>query len=336
MALAQHHLEPFKEWASGRTVCVTGGAGFIGSHLVDALLELGSDVRVIDDLSASDSDRINGLVIAQRGKLVFVHASILDPESLTEAVSDASVVFHLAAMGSVPRSLDDPARCFAVNVTGTLRVAEAARLAGVERLVMSASSSAYGDAERMPLTEGMTPRPLSPYAASKLAGEHTVSAYARSMGLPGVSLRYFNVFGPRQRADADYAAVIPAFVSRIMRGGQPVIYGDGSVSRDFCPVDNVVLANLLAATGGRVGAGEVFNIACGERTTIAELARAIGNLAGHSEVEPAFERPRPGDVPESLADLTRAKELLGYEVVTSFRDGLAETVGSFVSPASPR
>jgi nucleoside-diphosphate-sugar epimerase len=332
VALAEHHLEPLRDWAAGRTVCVTGGAGFIGSHIVDALLTLGGHVRVIDDLSASDPERISLLVAQSGGRLVFTHASILDPDALAETVRGSSTVFHLAAMGSVPKSIDDPARCYAVNVTGTLRVAEAARSAGVERLVFSASSSAYGDAERMPLSEDMPPRPLSPYAASKLAGEHTVRAYAHSMNLPGVSLRYFNVFGPRQRADADYAAVIPAFASRIAKGERPVIYGDGAVSRDFCSVDNVVIANLLAASGASVGAGETINIACGQSTTIGELARTIAELSGRPDIEPVFEDPRAGDVPASLADLSRARDLLGYEVVTPFRQGLAETVESFLAP----
>jgi nucleoside-diphosphate-sugar epimerase len=312
--------------------CVTGGAGFIGSHIVEALLVLGARVRVIDDLSNGDEAWITSRVADAGGKLEFVHGSILEPAAVADAVRDARMVFHLAAIGSVPRSIEQPARTFAVNATGTCRVAEAARAAGVRRLVYAASSSAYGDTERMPLNEGMPPRPLSPYAASKLAGEHIVRGWTQSMGLPGLSLRYFNVFGPRQPAGSAYAAVIPAFIERLSRGDRPIIFGDGSASRDFCFIDNVVLANMLAATAP-TAAGDVFNIACGESTSVLELARMLGELTGHADVQPAFEPPRQGDPPRSLADLSRSRDVLGYKCLVRVREGLERTVETWGAAA---
>jgi len=325
----ERQLGRFEATLRDAEVTVTGGAGFIGSHVVDALLTVGARVRVLDDLSNSDGGRVYELMEATGGGLEFLHASVLDSVALAEAVEGARFVFHLAALGSVPLSLEEPERAWAVNATGTLRVAEACRRAGVERVVYSASSSAYGDAEAMPLGEGAAGRPLSPYAASKLAGEHVVRSYARSMGLGGVSLRYFNIFGPRQPADSAYAAVIPAFIRKLSAGEAPVIYGDGSASRDFCYVDNVVFANLLAATREGAGDGSAYNVACGESTSVGELARMLADLIGRPEIEAVYEPARAGDPAKSLADLSASRGRLGYECLVRVRDGLELTLASW-------
>jgi len=315
----------------GRSCAVTGGAGFIGGHLCAALVSLGARVAVIDDLSNSTMDAIGPLLVgedsASAGRLRFVRGSILDDDALSDAVEDASAVFHIAAMCSVPRSIEHPERAWAVNTTGTLRTLLAARAAGARRVIYSASSSAYGNTPGLPKSESETPAPISPYGASKLAGEHLCAAFAESYGLSTVSLRYFNVFGPRQRADSPYAGVIPSFAARILAGEGPRIFGDGMQSRDFTFVGNVVLANLLAASSERGLAGEVYNIAAGSRLTVQELAeRMIAHLAD-GPLEPEHAPQRPGDVLHSQADISRAERELGYGPVVPFEEGLERTVG---------
>lgn len=321
------------EWVSrlrpryeGQRACITGGAGFIGGHVVDALLSLGCRVAVIDDLSNSTAAHIAELIEQHGERIRFVHGSILDDRALKEAMEGASLVFHLAAVSSVPRSVEEPERSYAVNATGTVRVAEAARAAGVRRIVYSASSSAYGASEKLPKVESEAPAPVSPYASSKLAGEHVMLAWAHSYGLSTISLRYFNIFGPRQPADSPYAAVIAVFARRLLAGEAPVIFGDGSQSRDFTFVTNAVAANLLAGASERPLAGEVVNVGSGSRTDLLTLARMIAEGCGVPHIQPVHQPERAGDVRHSQADLTRARELLGYEPIVTLEAGLAETL----------
>jgi nucleoside-diphosphate-sugar epimerase len=305
---------------------VTGGAGFIGSHLAGELLDLGADVAIIDDLSASDGQYLWYLIDTYPARVKFCFASILEPNALAEASRDCDVVFHLAAMNSVPRSLEDPERCMAVNTMGTLRVCSAAQHAGVRRVVFAASSSAYGEDPALPKVETMLPAPIAPYAVSKLAGESIVTAWQHSYGLEGVVLRYFNVFGSRQPANSPYAGVVASFAHRLLAGERPVVFGDGSQSRDFTHVANAVHATLLAGVADRDACGEVINVGCGEKTTILELARMLSQVAGRKDLEPIFHPERKGDVPHSMAQITKAKALLGYEPIRNLEDGLAETV----------
>lgn len=321
------------EWVSrlrprfeGRPVCISGGAGFIGGHLVDALLSLGATISIVDDLSNSTAEHIGELIDIEPDRVRFVHGSILDDAALRDAFEQADTVFHLAAVSSVPRSVSDPERSFAVNAIGTMRVAEAARRAGVKRVVYSASSSAYGASERMPKVETDLPEPVSPYAASKLAGEHVMLSWARSYGLSTVSLRYFNIFGPRQPADSPYSGVIALFARKLLAGQTPAIFGDGRQSRDFTFVANAVLANLLAAASDRPFSGEVINVGAGERTELLQLVRTMAELCGVSHLKPTFQPARVGDVRHSLADLSRAHELLGYQPIVGLADGLAQTL----------
>lgn len=305
----------------GVPVCVTGGAGFIGSHLIAALVNAGAIVRVIDDFSNGREENLADV----SDRITLVRGSILDEGALREAAGESKIIFHLAAMGSVPRSIEAPLECHAINSTGTLNVLEAARRAGADRVVYSASSSAYGNQSELPLKETMTPDPLSPYAASKLYGELLVRAYACSYGLSGVSLRYFNIFGPRQRPDSPYAAVIPAFADALLSGRRPVIYGDGEQTRDFTDVSNAVRANLLAGRSENELSGEAVNIACGEGASINTLLQAIANvleLPADCEYVPS----RAGEVMHSLASIEAARSLIGYEPVTTFADGLARAL----------
>jgi len=327
MRSADLHRSPYASAYAGRHVAVTGGAGFIGSHLTSELLDLGAQVSVIDDLSASDGQHLWYLIDTYPERLKFHFASILEPRALKESLAGCETVFHLAAMNSVQRSIEEPERCFAVNTTGTVRVATEARDAGIKRLVFAASSSAYGDDPTLPKVESMLPRPLSPYGASKFAGETVVRSWWHSYGLSGVCLRYFNVFGPRQPADGAYAGVIPAFVRRLSAGQRPVIYGDGSQTRDFTHVANIVHATLLAGAADESKvSGESINIGCGRRTSILELAHAIAKLVAREDLEPQFQDPRVGEVPHSVASIELARRLLGYEPVKSMEEGLAETV----------
>jgi nucleoside-diphosphate-sugar epimerase len=301
---------------------VTGGAGFIGSHLAAHLVGQGEDVVVVDDFSTGRRENLESMA----GELHLIEGSITDLATCREAVAGADVVLHQAALGSVPRSVEDPRTTHQVNVTGTLNMLAAARDAGVARFVFAASSSAYGDTEELPKHEGMVPRPMSPYAASKVAGEAYCRAFAAAYGLHTIALRYFNVFGPRQDPGSQYAAVIPLFASAALEGRPPTVFGDGEQSRDFTYVSNVVHANMLAVTTDRKEtAGRVYNVGAGSRTTINELWRAMAELTGAS-VAPRREPPRAGDVRHSLASLDRIRADLGFEPGVDLGDGLRETV----------
>lgn len=314
------------------SVLVTGGAGFIGSHLVDALVKLGARVRVIDDLSngreANLADHIEPGAVTSR-RVAFIRASILDEAALSLAIDGCAVVFHQAALGSVPASVEQPLLYHEVNGTGTLRVLETARRAGAKRVIYASSSSVYGESATLPKVETMLPAPVSPYAASKLMGEYWLQVYARCYGLSGASLRYFNVFGPRQRPDSPYAAVVPAFAAALRAGRRPVIYGDGLQSRDFTHVDNVVHANLLAGMlrNGQVGDASAapdapaVNVACGERYTLLELLDAMQRILG-TAITPEHRPERVGDVKHSQADIARARATLGYKTIVGFHEGL--------------
>lgn len=315
----------------GKRVCVTGGAGFIGGHLVDALLALGAQVSVIDDLSTGELDALAPHLEVSPDQLSFVNGSILDDAALRDALKGVSLVFHLAAVGSVPRSMENPARSWDVNATGTMRVLEESRRAKAKRVVFAASSSAYGDTPTLPKVEAMPTRPMSPYAASKVAAEALMASWCRAFGLDTVSLRYFNVFGQRQKADGPYAAVIPVFARRLLAGERPVIFGDGQQSRDFTFVANAVLATLLAGAHDGALAGEVINVGAGTRTTLIELAHELAEAclgdAGQSIArEPEHRAARPGDVMHSLADISKAQQTLGYRPVIGLKQGLAETI----------
>jgi UDP-glucose 4-epimerase len=323
---------PQTDWRSlhgdafaNRRVLVTGGCGFIGSHVTDALATLGAAVTVLDDLSEGTTDYLPA-------SARFVRGSLLDPTALAEAMVDAEVVFHLAALVSVPRSVEKPTEYHTVNATGTLNVLETARRCGVRRVVYSASSSAYGDSETLPKTETLSDLPQSPYAASKLVGEHYVRAYARCYPIDAVSLRYFNIFGPRQKADSAYAGVVAAFAKTLLAGKRPTIYGDGTASRDFTFVHNAVHANLLAARRQQPFRGEVINVATARQLTVKQLAEAMARLLGREDLSPHFAPPRAGDVQHSLADLARARRELGYEPIVPFEPGLAATLAWYRHP----
>jgi nucleoside-diphosphate-sugar epimerase len=305
----------------GARVLVTGGAGFIGSHIVEALTTLGADVVVLDNLSSGRSDNITPFNVAQ-----FLRGSILQLDVVRDAVAGCRYVFHEAAMASVPLSVERPREFYDTNVTGTLNVLDAAASAKVKRVVFAASSSAYGDSEVLPKIESMPPLPMSPYASSKVAGEGLLRAWAKCYGVDTASLRYFNIFGPRQTADSAYAAVIAAFAKAMLSGKRPTIFGDGEQSRDFTYVHNAVHANLLAARHEQPIAGDVFNVACGQRVTLNELAAVMRNALHRPDLTPVYQNERAGDVRHSLADLTHARQSLGYEPVVAFETGLRATL----------
>lgn len=300
-------------------VLVTGGAGFIGGHLVDALLAQGATVRVIDNFSTGKRENL----AHNLARIELVEADLCDPEACARAIHGVELVYHEAAIPSVARSVNDPVASNRVNVGGTVELLQAARVAGVKKFVYAASSSAYGDTEVLPKVETMTPRPMSPYAISKLAAEQYVSVFGRLFGFETVSLRYFNVFGPRQDPKSEYAAVIPKFITRVLAGERPLIHGDGEQSRDFCFIENVVSANLLAARSRTQG--EVVNVACGARVTLNQLLGIINERLG-TNVTAEYGPARAGDVRHSLADISAAQKLLGYEVKYDLRAGLAKTI----------
>jgi UDP-glucose 4-epimerase len=302
------------------THLVTGGAGFIGSNLVRALLERRRTIRVLDNLATGQTGNLADLA----DEVELVQADLRDAEAVRRALQHVEVVLHQAALPSVARSIADPQATHDVNATATLRLLVIAREAGVQRFVYASSSSVYGDTPVLPKSEDLPTSPLSPYAVSKLAGEQYCRVFARLYGLETVCLRYFNVFGPRQDPTSEYAAVVPKFIQAMARGEQPLVHGDGTQSRDFTYVANVVNANLLAAEAPNVS-GEVFNIACGRRVTLLDLVATLNGIL-RTSLEPVFGPSRPGDVKHSQADITRAERLLGYTPATHFEDGLAEAV----------
>jgi len=315
----QHHGDAF---ADVRCL-VTGGAGFIGSHIVEALTALGADVVAIDDLSGGSWDNLAGFDNA----VTQLTGSILDEAAVAQACEGCRFVFHQAALGSVPRSVEQPALYHEVNVIGTLRLLEAAKAAGVRRVVYAGSSSAYGDPPvDSPKVETMPPLPRSPYAATKLAAEHQMRCWSHSYGLDTAVTRYFNIFGPRQNANSAYAAVIAAFAKALLTGEQAVIFGNGEQSRDFTFVHNAVHANLLAARHPDPLEGEVFNTACGQQVSVNTLFKEMAALLGQPDAEPQYQPQRAGDVKHSLADIQKAQQTLGYQPLVDFRTGLEQTV----------
>jgi nucleoside-diphosphate-sugar epimerase len=303
-----------------KSYLVTGAAGFIGSNIVEELVARGERVRAVDNLSTG---RLLNLTPFD-DKIEYIQGDIGDPHILEQALEGVDYIIHQAALPSVPRSIDDPLASNDSNINATLRLLVAARDAGVKRLVFASSSSVYGDTPTLPKREDMPTHPLSPYAVSKLAGENYCRVFTHVYGLPTVSLRYFNVFGPRQDPTSQYAAVIPAFISAMLKGQPPTIYGDGLQSRDFTYVGNVVQANLLACES-ESAVGKTINIACGVSISLLDLVATINSLLG-TEIEPVHEPPRPGDVKHSLADITLARGLLGYEPTIDFNQGLKKTI----------
>jgi len=303
---------------------VTGGAGFIGSHLVRALLNRGESVRVMDNLSTGNLSNLTEV----ENDIEFLQLDLRDRASCAAACKNIDQVYHLGALGSVPRSIADPFTTNDVNVCGTLNLLSAARDAGARRLVFSSSSSVYGDTPVLPKHEEMRLSPRSPYAVSKASGEQYCQSFMLAYGLETIVLRYFNVFGPRQSPASQYAAVIPKFMSALLNGQAPILHGDGCQSRDFTYVDNVVEANILAATTPGV-AGSVFNIACGEQIAVGAVLDQIADLL-QRPCEPTHEPARTGDVRHSRADITAACEHLGYQPSVFFAEGLANTVQAYM------
>ena len=299
-------------------VLVTGGAGFIGSNLVEQLLRDGHAVRVLDSFVTGERENLARLTDAE----VF-EGDVQSFERVHNASRDCEVVLHQAALPSVPRSIGDPLMSNVVNVTGTLNILLAARDNGVRRVVYASSSSVYGAETALPKVESMRPRPISPYAVSKLAGEGYCHAFSTVYGLESVALRYFNVFGPRQNPGSQYAAVLPRFITAALEGRRPVIFGDGEQSRDFTFVDNVVQGNLLAMSAPEIGEG-LFNIACGERISLNQVLATLGEIL-RLELTADYVASRPGDVEHSLADIERARAGLGYEPSVGFEEGLRRT-----------
>jgi nucleoside-diphosphate-sugar epimerase len=304
-------------------VLVTGGGGFIGSHLAAHLLHEGYRVRVLDNFATGRRENIRALA----GELELIEGDIQSYERVNKAVSGCDIVFHQAALPSVPRSVQDPLTSNAINVNGTLNVLLASRDHDVHRVICASSSSVYGANIEMPKREDGPTVPISPYATAKLAGEGYARSIHGAFGLDTVVLRYFNVFGPRQDPNSEYSAVIPKFIAAMRAGLAPVIFGDGEQSRDFTYVENVVLGNMLAMVAPGIG-GRVYNIACGERVTLNQLAVELRDLLG-SDVEPVFKPSRSADVRHSLADLSRARAELGYEPTVLLREGLSRTIQHF-------
>ena len=303
---------------------VTGGGGFIGSNLAEAILENGDSARVLDDFSTGRRENLDEAPAWARtggGTFEVVEGDIRDADTCRAATEGADYVLHQAAIPSVQRSIEDPASSNAVNVTGTLNLLLAARDAGVKRFVSASSSSLYGESEVLPKVETMTPRPLSPYALQKLAGETYCRLFHSLWGVPTVALRYFNVFGPRQDPGSEYSAVVPRFVTAIKTGKRPIIYGDGQQTRDFTFVSNAVRANLQACEAGKAALGEAYNVACGFRISLNRLVEILAGLAG-VPVEPEYAAPRPGDIRDSLADISKAGELMGFRPEVGVDEGL--------------
>ncbi|MBN2570804.1 MAG: SDR family oxidoreductase [Ignavibacteriales bacterium] len=303
---------------------VTGGVGFIGSHIAEKLVELGHKVRVLDNLSTGKIENINSF----KNEIEFIEGDIRDYSTVKNALKNIEVVFHLAALPSVPRSIENPLLTNDVNVNGTLNILNAMREDGVKRMVFSSSSSVYGDTPTLPKREDMTPSPLSPYAVSKLTGEYYCKVFANLYNLEIISLRYFNVFGPRQDPNSEYAAVIPKFIKLMLQNKRPTIYGDGTQSRDFTYISNVVYGNLLAGTYEKSN-GQVFNCACHQRVTLNELVDKINEILNNN-IQPIYERHRVGDIEHSFADIGAIKKSMNYEPLMIFYEGLKKTINSFI------
>ena len=304
---------------------VTGGAGFIGGHLAERLVADGHAVRVLDNLSTGKRQNLAAI----ESKFEMIEGDFRDPETCRSACRDIEVVFHIGALPSVPKSIEDPQASHDCNINGTFNMLSAVRDCGCRRLVYAASSSAYGDVEVSPKVETIAPEPKSPYAVQKLAGELYCRAFHECFGLETLSLRYFNVFGPRQDPKSQYAAVIPAFITAILNDTPPTVYGDGEQTRDFTYVDNVVQANILAA-GAEHAAGQAVNAACGESISLNQIVSEINKALGKSIV-PTYDEVRPGDVRHSLADNSLAKKLIGYTPLVNFAEGLARTIKYYQS-----
>ena len=313
-----------------KSVLVTGGCGFIGSHLIEALLHQGANVKCLDNLSTGKFENIKEL--STHTSFEFIEGDIRDFDTCAKAMQNCDLVSHQAALGSVPRSLKTPLNTHSVNVTGFLNVIEAARLANVQGFVFAASSSTYGDNAALPKIESEIGSPLSPYAVTKLVNEIYAGVYKQNFGFNSIGLRYFNVFGPKQDPNGAYAAVIPKFVSALLHGQSPVINGDGSFSRDYTYIDNVVEANLLAlSTSNKHALNEIYNIAYGERTTLVELVNLLKEQllnydSSLAQIKPEFGPERPGDVPHSLASIQKAKNLLGYDPQLDLKEGLTKAI----------
>jgi nucleoside-diphosphate-sugar epimerase len=304
---------------------VTGGAGFIGSHIAEELVKNKQKVRVIDNFSTGKPGNLGEI----KDRIEIIKGDIRDEKAMKKALKGVDYVYHQAALRSVPRSVDDPLSTNDVNVTGTLLLLFLARAAGVKRVVYAASSSAYGDSPELPKKETQLPAPISPYAVSKLVCEYYCRVYSKIYGLETVSLRYFNVFGPRQDPRSEYAAVIPRFITLAMKDKQLEIHGDGLQSRDFSYIDNVVHGNLLAMKAKGVS-GEVFNIACNERYSVIDIAETIGKTLD-KKIKYKFLPSRVGDVKHTLADISKAEKYLGYRVKVDFKEGMRKTVGYFLN-----
>ena len=299
---------------------VTGGGGFIGSHIVEELLRRKQTVKVIDNFSTGKAENIDPF----EDEIEIIEADLAEAKNLAQLLKGADYVIHQAAIPSVPKSMIDPVKSHNANVNGTLQLLVACREAGVKRVVYASSSSLYGDSPTLPKHEGMMPNPLSPYGAQKLFGEMYCQVFTRAYGLETVSLRYFNVFGPRQDATSQYSGVLALFIPAVLRDRRPTIYGDGLQSRDFTYVQNVVEGNLLACTVPGV-AGQVFNVACGDRITVNSMLQQINKITD-KDINPIYADARAGDIKHSQADITRAREHLGYEPKVSFEEGLRRTI----------
>ncbi|HUJ71171.1 MAG TPA: SDR family oxidoreductase [Verrucomicrobiae bacterium] len=300
---------------------VTGGAGFIGSNIVEHLVGQGKSVRVFDNFSSGKRENVRAFA----GKAEIVEGDLRDAKSIQQVVNGVRFVLHLGAIPSVTRSVEDPRTTTEVNITGTVNLLLAARDAGVKRVVFTSSSSVYGDTPTLPKREEMTPSPLSPYAVHKITGEYYSRVFWRLYGLETISLRYFNVFGPRQDPQSQYAAVIPRFITAIMRDESPIIFGDGKQTRDFSHIDNVIDANVAACEAPNEALGESFNIACGSRISLLGLVDTVNKILG-KKIKPKFDPPRPGDILHSRADISKAEKLLGWKPRVGFAEGIAKTI----------